>query len=308
MKKIWKAKLDGRRWSFSKITEEILRSREIFDLDRFLYPIEEDLLPLDRLHNIDEAAKVVINGIKNNKNFFVYFDSDADGISAGAIMTRYLVNFEADGAVVPYINEGKQHGLKYDALCFQNKYDIVIIVDSMQDNPALYEELLRMGSEVIVLDHHDIPDSILAMQKQIHLVSSMNDYPNPYLCGAGVTLKFCLYLDSLLGTNYADQYYDLAACGTCADMMDIGPDSMENRYICQKGFSNLKNVALNKIKGPYTFNSETVAFSVAPLINAANRMNQNWDALNLFLYKPSRAIAVISLVLLLIISIILSLF
>ena len=283
MKKLWKAKLDGRKWSFTKITEELLKYREIFDLDRFLYPTEEDFVPFENFENIKEAAKIVINGIKNNKSFFIYYDVDTDGLTAGAIMTRYLVNFDNGSTITPYINKGKEHGLNQNAPCFKEKYDIVIIVDAMQDDPFLYEELLRMGSEVVVLDHHDIPKSILLMQKRIHLVSSMNEYPNPYLSGAGVTLKFCLYLDSLMETDYAQEYYDLAACGICADMMNVGPEAMENRYICQRGFSNLKSVALAKIKGTYPFNSETVSFSVAPLVNAANRMDQNWDALNLFL-------------------------
>lgn len=206
-------------------------------------------------------------------------------------MTRYLVNFEMGASVVPYINQGKAHGLDYEAPCFHEKFDIVIIVDSIQDDTILYEELLNQGCEVIVLDHHDIVPAVLAMQKRIHLVSSMNDYDNPYLCGAGVTLKFCLYLDLLMGTNYANEYYDLAACGICGDMMNVGPDSLENRYICQKGFSELKNKAIRLIKGTYPMCSDTVAYSIAPLINAANRTNKNWEALDLLLSEDDDEIA-----------------
>ena len=146
-----------------------------------------------------------------------------------------------------------------------------------------YQELLKTGAQVIVLDHHDLVPSVLAIQKKIHLVSSMNDYDNPHLCGAGVTLKFCLYLDELMETGYAQDYYDLAACGICGDMMNVGVESLENRYICSKGFSNLINPAIEEIKGTYPMCSDTIAYSVAPLVNAANRMNRNWEALKLFL-------------------------
>ena len=281
MQKIWKPMLDGRKWSLGKIMNSILSQRGIVNQDRFLYPIEEDMLPLDSFLNIKSAADVVINGIKNKNTFFIYYDSDADGVTSGSIMTRYLRNHSVQPEV--YINSGKQHGLKYEAPCFKKKYDIVIIVDSIETEPYLYEELLNLGTKIVVLDHHDLVPSTLAMQKRINLVSSMNEYENPHLCGAGVTLKFCLYLDYLLGTDYAEQYYDLASTGICADMMNVGPESMENRYICYRGFDKVNNLAIKKINGGYVMNSTAVAFGIAPLVNAANRMNKNWDALKLFL-------------------------
>ena len=64
--------MDGRRWSINKIENEILKSRDIVNLDRFLYPIEEDMVPFEEFKNINSAANVVIDGIKNAKNFFVY--------------------------------------------------------------------------------------------------------------------------------------------------------------------------------------------------------------------------------------------
>ena len=283
MIKKWKAKLDGRKWSLNKIENEILKSRDIVNLDRFLYPIEEDMIPFEKFKNIKEAAEIVIKGIENNKNFFIYFDVDVDGVTSGSIMTRYLMNFKNSGTITPYINDGKKHGLDFNAPCFNNKYDIVIILDSIETNTQLYDELLNIGSEIIVLDHHDLVPDVLAMQKEIHLVSSMNEYPNPHLCGAGVALKFCLYIDSLIGTHCGEQYYDLAACGICADMMSVGTNSLENRYICKTGFDNLNNIAIKKINGGYEMNSTSVSFGIAPLVNAANRMNQNWDALKLFL-------------------------
>lgn len=76
MKKHWETKLDGRKWSFNKICNELLKEREIFDLDRFLYPVEEDMLPLEDLKNIREGAIRVVDGIQNNKSFFVYYDTD----------------------------------------------------------------------------------------------------------------------------------------------------------------------------------------------------------------------------------------
>lgn len=76
MQKEWKTKIDGRKWSTDKIESAILRSRGIVNLDRFLYPVEEDMIPFDKLKNIEGAAFAVVQGMKENKNFLVYYDSD----------------------------------------------------------------------------------------------------------------------------------------------------------------------------------------------------------------------------------------
>ena len=76
MNKQWISRLDGRRWSLNKIESEILKSRGIMNLDRFLYPIEEDMIQFEKLKNIKEGAICVLEGIKKKKSFFVYFDTD----------------------------------------------------------------------------------------------------------------------------------------------------------------------------------------------------------------------------------------
>ena len=56
MKEKWIPRLDGRRWSINKIESEILKSRDIANLDRFLYPIEEDMIPFEKFKNIIQKS------------------------------------------------------------------------------------------------------------------------------------------------------------------------------------------------------------------------------------------------------------
>ena len=120
------------------------------------------------------------------------------------------------------------------------------------------------------------------------LVSSQRDYDNPQLSGAGVTWKFCKYFDVIYETTYADELVDLAACGIIADMMDM--TVMENRYIVSKGLECIYNLALKKIVGGFEFNSTAISFSVAPIINASNRMNQNDIAMKAFLEDDNKQV------------------
>ena len=260
-----------------EIIENILCKRGVTeDIDGFLHPdINKDLLPLDSLNNIDKAAEIVVNGIRDSKNFLVFADVDNDGASACAIMVRYLksVAYEPDWT----INEAKIHGTndKFISYVQETNPDIIIIVDSLDDNAEGYKELKELGCSTIVLDHHMINQKE-PYDQYVTLVSSMDDYDNPALSGAGVVWKFCKYLDEeYFGTSEADGLADLAMSGIIGDMMDVSSKSMENRAIIDFGLKNLNNLTLKAIGGGFDFNSSTISFSVSPRVNACNRLNHN---------------------------------
>lgn len=280
MRKQWGVKFDGRGLGSSEIISTIFDKRGIEDFSHFLNPNEDDLIPLDRLHNIGKAFEIIDEGLIMNYKFEVIFDTDCDGITAGSIMYKWLRNFTNN--VTNYINEGKEHGVKNFDISACDA-DIVIIVDSINE-PECYEKF--KGKQVIILDHHIIPDNFNA---NVTLVSSANDYPNPQLSGAGVVWKFCKYCDEMFLTDYADDLVDLATCGLIADMMDM--TSEENRYICSLGFNNVQNTGIKKINGSYKFDSQAVSFGIAPLVNAANRLNLNTEAIKLFISEDEKEVA-----------------
>lgn len=115
-----------------------------------------------------------------------------------------------------------------------------------------------------------------------------------------MTWQFCRYVDSIEGTNYADDYIDLAAVGQIGDMGSLLP--IENRYIVYEGLkeSNIKNSFLKSIlkKQAYVItgkenatwqeiafatNATVIAFYITPLINALIRMGTMEEKKRLFL-------------------------
>ena len=270
-----------------EIIDTILENRRIKDVEHFLNPREEDLLPLDSLTKIDEARKIVEQGLDNNKIFGVFFDVDLDGVSSGTIMTRYLKKYT--DKIHTYINTGKAHGLIGQDLERFDEVDILIIVDSLDKDTSQYEVLHKKGKQIIVLDHHSI-DSNIDYDSYITLVSSQRNYNNQNLSGAGVVWKFCKYLDEYYLNDYADEYVDLAACGILADVCSVSEENKENRYIVDKGLKSLKNPAIKKILGSYEFNSKAILFSVAPLINACCRIGRNNIAMQLFLSDDNKEV------------------
>ena len=286
MTKNYNIKNDCRGMYEEEIFDTILADRGIENKEEFLSPTEINLLPLSDLHNIDKAANRVKVALENDEKIAVLWDTDLDGISSGAIITRYLNNF-TDNSIVSFIDDGKQHGLKGQNLEKYKSFDLLIIVDSLDENVDQYRELAESGVDIIILDHHAIASDIPYDEYTI-LVSSQRQYDNPQLSGAGVVWKFCKYLDGEFNTSYAYELMDLAACGLVADMMDM--TVMENRYIVYQGLQKINNLAVKKIVGGFAFNSTAIAFSIAPIVNAANRMGKNEIAVKAFLADENKEV------------------
>ena len=290
MKKKWNIKIDGRGLEQDEIIDSLLSSRNIEDLDSFLHPSEDDMLPLEKLHNIDKAAQVILDGIDDiDSTFLVYYDTDSDGCTAGSIATRYLEHLGAN--VFTYINEKKDHGIKNFDTDLLDDIDIVWIVDSIQDSIEPYKRFLDKNVQIVITDHHLIEDKLRKEMENlgIVLISSSIDYENPALSGSCVTWKLCQYIDYMNLDDFSDGLIDLAATGLVADMCSMA--SPENRAICDKAFKNLKNPGIKKINGGYAFVSRNISFGIAPKINAANRVNHNDLAMQVFLSDDEDEIA-----------------
>ena len=284
-KKNYKVLNDCRQMYEDEVFEAILKRRGIADPEHFFNPTEDDLFPLDSLYRIDEAFDRLDKAIKENEKIAILFDTDLDGTASGAIITRYLRNFTNN--IETYIDEGKQHGLIGQDIEKFFDVDLLIVVDSLDKNELQYKKLYENKTDVIILDHHAIKESVPYDDYSI-LVSSQRKYSNPQLSGAGVTWKFCKYMDEQYLTGYADELVDLAACGLVGDMMDM--TVMENRYIVSKGLSKIYNPAIKKIVGGFEFNSTAISFSVAPIINASNRIGKNDIAMKAFIEDDNKTL------------------
>lgn len=289
MKKNWNIKIDGRDMDHVEIIEALMESRGIKDYKNFLNPPEESMIPFEKMKGLEEGCEIILKTIEHNGHFVIFFDVDTDGNTAGTIMTRYLQNFT--DKITTYINEGKKHGAEDFPLELLDNETTLIIVDSLNNNPEVYKRILSTGCQLIVCDHHIIEQRLLDAELPFCLISSANSYPNPALSGAGVVFKFCQYIDEVTWNDYSDSFWDLAAAGIIADMCDISEQSAENRYICYKGFQNQNNLAINKINGSFGFDAKAVSFGIAPLVNAACRMNENEKATKLFLSNDSKEVA-----------------
>ena len=287
MKKILKAKYDCRGMDNDEILETILEDRNIEEIQEFLRPSEDAMIPFEKLKNIDKAYDIIDDGIVMGERFCVIWDEYQDGHAAGAIMTKYL---ERAGADVSYfVHDKKEHGVENIDLEILDGIDIAIIVDSLNNDPNVYRKITDIGCSLIVMDHHIPSKELLESDVPFVLVSSAVDYPNSQLSGAGVVLKCCLYFDEMNLTDYADDLWWYGAVGIVADVCSLAEP--ENRYIVSKGLNQYQNPIVKKMIGNYQFNTEAIQFSIAPLVNAAIRTRHNDLSAQMFLAENEDEIA-----------------
>ena len=269
-------------------TNELLMERGLDpkELDYFLNVPDDSYLEDPILFdNIDQAwalFKVMICASKD-ETITVVVDSDVDGFTSAAIFIQYLRKFNKEVKIIPILHQGKGHGLSDTYEDVFNTYPSYVVLPDAGSNDYEYMERLIMEREdgdiipsFLILDHHIVePDTKFCDRAAIVNNQLSPRYHNKDLCGAGVTWQFCRYMDRCEGTNYADEFIDLAALGLISDMMSML--SLENRYIVHTGLANIKNYFFKALCEKQSFsmggkvNPISVAFYITPLINAMIR-------------------------------------
>jgi hypothetical protein len=270
--------------------ENLLLSRGVQggDLKKFYDPTWENISSPDLLDNVEAAAQEIIKAVKEHKHIGLIVDCDVDGITSGTVIYSYLHELDPDVNITYFFHSGKQHGLED---CWENFIeagaDIVIEPDSGINDKQYHDLLGEKGIRTMVLDHHEYEghgysDYAIYVDNQ-----TSPQYPNKSLAGCGVTWQTCREMDKLLGLSYADKYIDLVALGCASDVMS--PLTLENRAVFDIGFDNVQYPTFKAFcdKQSYSMGGvvdyTTVAFYVAPLINACMRTGEADE--KLLMYK-----------------------
>lgn len=264
-----------------KALEQILVNRNIpyEEISHYLNTTNKDINEPTQLgKSIDDGARMLCDIIMCNLNALVVCDCDCDGFTSAALLINYLSQqFPSWVAnhLKWYVHEGKQHGL-VDVMDYieQKNFSLIICPDSSSNDYEQHAELYSKGIKTLVLDHHEA-DAISSTACIIN--NQLSDYPNKEFSGVGITWQFCRYLDTLLGTDYANNYLDLVALGNTGDMMSL--TSFETKHLINLGFEpkNIHNPYIyemwqkNKFKLGEHITSIDAAFYIVPMINAIQR-------------------------------------
>ena len=268
------------------LTEQIIRilyARGIETEERiakFMRPSRKNFLSPFLMRGMRETVEMLTQARDEGKTVAVFGDYDADGICASVIMYHALKDFGIEPHIyIPERADG--YGLSIQAIdrIFEEcNPELFITVDCGISCAEEAQYIYELGSDVIVTDHHELPerlpDCVIVNPKL------QDDYPYDNLCGAGVAFKVAC---ALLG-EAAYRYLDFAALATVADSV---PLLGENRDIVTEGLKlfnqKLRPCFAGLIGKTYDgITAQTLAFTLAPRVNAAGRMGDAYAAFRLF--------------------------
>ena len=267
---------------------KLLFSREIDTeekIEKFLSSGVSQLNNPFLLKNMEEVTNKIKTYILQNKKILIMGDYDTDGISASAILYNYFKSINVTTNVFLPNRFVDGYGLTIDTIDkVRDLYnpDLIITVDCGITCVEEIEYCKSLGIDIIVTDHHDIPEKI---PNTLIINPKLENqlYPFKELCGAGVALKL---VHALAGLEECLKYTTIATLATVADIV---PLKDENRAIVKLGLANQKEqlpkglkklCSTLKLSLPLT--STDISFKIAPKINATGRMGDAIISFNLY--------------------------
>src|SRR3989344_1219349 len=266
------------------------------DIDEFMHPdYRAHVGSPYLLQDMEKAVSRIFDAISREEKIIIYGDYDADGICGSVILYSALSELGAnfDVYIPDRFHEG--YGLNEKALLEIAKGDdkLIITVDCGVTDVEEIAIARARGIDVIIVDHHLIPPKEPAAYAIINPKRTGETYPFRFFCATGLAFKVaCALFASERAKPFnlkegAEKWLlDVAAIGTVADMV---PLVGENRTLVTYGLTVIEKTKRLGLKLLIDFEpqrmaaharspdaekitSRTIAFSIAPRINATSRM------------------------------------
>ena len=272
----------ARALSISSATASLLLARGVTTLDQataWMSPIRSHdpfLIP-----DMDRAVDRLHQAMARQERVCFYGDYDVDGMSATSIYLSFFRGLGADvSAYVPHrVREG--YGLNEGAIRTLAAEGITLLVTSDCGTTSHREIALanELGLDVIVTDHHQTDEALPPALAVMNPHRRDAQYPFRGLCSGGLAYKVASAYQAEYGPGAVplDSLLDLVALSTIADVV---PLQDENRAFVREGLTQLSRGArcgiraLKQVAGvTRACTAETIAFKLAPRLNAAGRLD-----------------------------------
>lgn len=270
------------------------------DMMPFLKKSMQSIINPMEMTDMDKAAERIKRAIDENEKIVVYGDYDVDGITSTALLYDFLISAGAEAEYYIPDRKGEGYGINIMAVnkLIKQGAKLMITVDCGITAIGEVEFAVLQGMDVIITDHHTCKERIPTAAVAIVNPKRDEEYLFRELAGVGVAFKLALAAAMKLGIKTIDvfnRYIDLAAIGTVADVV---PLTGENRVIVDRGLKSLRKTKRLGIKALLercgirreSINTASIAFAIAPRLNASGRLGRAETGVRLLLSKdPAEA-------------------
>ncbi|MBT4121608.1 single-stranded-DNA-specific exonuclease RecJ [bacterium] len=249
-------------------------------IDQFLSPdYSKDVHDPFLFSDMEKVVARIYEARHKKQKVMIFGDYDADGVSGSTILSHVFEEINLDYEAYMPNREEEGYGLNKKAIeqFAKDKFSVLITVDCGISNKEEVDYANSLGIDVIITDHHHIPEDVPKAFGIIH-PGYDDKYPFKFLAGGGVAFKLAQgILKDEKGKGLEKWLLDFVAISTVADMV---PLLGENRTLVKYGLivlNKTKNLGLKKIFEVSGISSKemdamTIGWQIAPRINAAGRM------------------------------------
>lgn len=273
--------------NLSPLMSHLLVNRGLTTIDEvnaFLNPSLEDCYDPFLMYDMEKAVARIQEAVASGERMLIYGDYDADGVTSTTVLKEAieLIGGEVEYYLPDRFTDGYGPNLDVYKYFIEQGIQLIITVDNGVSGHAALVYAKEQGIDVIVTDHHELPDELPEAYAIIHPRHPLGDYPFKDLAGVGVAFKVAT---ALLG-ELPMESLDLVAIGTIADLVSL---TGENRALVSLGLKILnqsERVGLHALAEVgsidlATADEETVGFGIGPRINAMGRLKSAMPAVEL---------------------------
>lgn len=279
-------------------------------IDEFLNPdYTQDIHDPYLFKDMQKAVARIFSAIEKNEQITVHGDYDADGVSGSVILKTFFnaVNYPNVDVFLPHRDtDGYGLNTKNVQKLAEQGTKLLISCDCGISNAPEVDVANSLGVDVIITDHHSIPEIRPKAYAIIHPKIPEETYPDKNLAGGAVAFKLVQALliehkknNALLPNGEQHEIFqkwllDMVAISSVADMV---PLIGESRTLTKYGLivlNKTKRIGMKKLLMQIKLmdndgilkrelDAYTIGFHIAPRINAAGRINHANVGYNLFM-------------------------
>ena len=239
------------------------------DYTELTKPLKELTLPdFNAPPDMFKIKNRIFKAIQNKEKILIYGDYDCDGICSTSIMVKTFDKLGYKASYYIPIRYLDGYGLNVNnVIKIKNAgFSLIITVDNGISQHEAINKANELGMDVIVIDHHEVPEEQVAALGIIH--PSVSHISEVFGCGGFMSL---ITSAALLG-RYDPYLLTLAGLSTVSDMMEL---TEYNRNVVRLALENLRNYRykplMSLLESP-VINEKSFGLEVAPKINAVGRL------------------------------------
>jgi single-stranded-DNA-specific exonuclease len=280
----------------SPLLAQVMMNRGIDTIDRaelFIHPETAELpSPLTEFPDLEISLDILVDTIASKSKIAICGDYDADGMTSTALLLRALsaLGADVDYAIPSRMSDGYGINRRIVEEFHAEGVKLIITVDNGISAVAAIARAVELGLQVIITDHHDLPQELPPAQAILNPKSIAESSIYRGIAGVGVAYLLALALAERLDKpSLSNELLELFTLGTIAD---LAPLTGINRRLVKQGLQLLPNSqvigiqALIQMSGTQgavataakaakdnALKPEDIGFRLGPRINAIGRID-----------------------------------